>query len=327
MFSTTRPNNPTAKSEKAIVVILSALRRGARRKANIASRTAGIGAGEGEGRGGLLSGALDRRLRGLARIEDNLPAIQLDRAVVGAADQFEIVRRHEDRGAAGVDFAQELKHAACRTVVEVARRLVGDEEHGIVHEGARDGDALLLTSRELPRIRRRLGREPHLGKHATDLSRNRRAGRAYDLERKGDVRLRRAILEQPKILEDDTEPSPELRDIARPDGHRALAADANLAIRWPLIHEDELENRALPGAARTGEKDKLALRHTERHVGEGGTGLRVDLRDSGEANHGILSDALTVRSSPSASVSRQLDLAVIVSRIAFRRPMTIGPRS
>jgi len=33
-----------------------------------------------------------------------------------------------------------------RARIEIARRLIGEDDGRIVHEGARDGDALLLTA-------------------------------------------------------------------------------------------------------------------------------------------------------------------------------------
>src|SRR5690606_39462043 len=60
----------------------------------------------------------------------------------------------DDEGGAGlvVELVQEVLHAEARVVVEVARRLVGEEDGGAADEGARDGDALLLAARELARV-------------------------------------------------------------------------------------------------------------------------------------------------------------------------------
>src|SRR5690349_16076115 len=121
MLRTTSPNRPTAKSEKAIVVTLNALSSGARRKAKNASRAAGIVEI-------LLREPLDRGLGRLRRIEHDLSTIQFDRAIIGATNQLEIVRRHDDAGAARVDVSKHLKDTARRTIVEISRWLVGDEQ-------------------------------------------------------------------------------------------------------------------------------------------------------------------------------------------------------
>ena len=90
--------------------------------------------------------ACRRMLRVLQRIEDDPAVVELDGAVVRAPDELEIVGRHQHGGAGGVDVAEQLEHAARGAFVEVAGRFVGDEHERIVHERARDGDALLLAA-------------------------------------------------------------------------------------------------------------------------------------------------------------------------------------
>ena len=93
------------------------------------------------------------------------------RAVVGAADELEIVRRHQHRGARRVDLAKQLEDAARRALVEVSGRLVGDEHERIVDQRAGERDALLFAAGELAGKRRGLGREADLRQRARDLVR------------------------------------------------------------------------------------------------------------------------------------------------------------
>src|SRR5262245_41858800 len=80
-----------------------------------------------------------------------------------------IVRHHDDGLAVlPVQYLQEAENLVRRPAVEIARRLVADEDRGVRDEGARDGDALFLAAREL------LGLVP------------RAVGEADDLERGGD---------------------------------------------------------------------------------------------------------------------------------------------
>ena len=97
MLSATRPNSPKANSEKAIVVMLSALSSGARlkREQRLAKRE-------------LHQSDLQLRCsRDVGRVEDDLAAIQLERAELGAANELEVVRRHQHRRARRVDLAQQ----------------------------------------------------------------------------------------------------------------------------------------------------------------------------------------------------------------------------
>ena len=137
--------------------------------------------------------------------------IELDTSIIGAANELEVVRRHEHRGAGRVDLAKELEDAARRALVEVARWLVGDENEWVVYQRARECDALLFAARQLAGQGGGLRREPDLRQRARDLAGDVRLRRSDDLERERDVRLGRAVLEQLEVLEDDSEPPAQLR--------------------------------------------------------------------------------------------------------------------
>ena len=74
-------------------------------------------------------------------------------AAADAADQLAVVRRDDDRRAAGVDLAEQVHDLERELGIEVAGRLVGQDDRRIVDERAGDGDALLLAARELHRVR------------------------------------------------------------------------------------------------------------------------------------------------------------------------------
>src|SRR5258708_3463814 len=64
-----------------------------------------------------------------------------------------IVRDHDDRLAEIlVQLVEQVQHVVGALAIEIAGRLVGDDDLRVVDDRARDGDALLLTARELPRI-------------------------------------------------------------------------------------------------------------------------------------------------------------------------------
>src|SRR3954469_16478590 len=72
--------------------------------------------------------------------------LQLDDALAHLVDDVLVVGRHDDGGAGPVDPVEQLHGADGGLRVEVAGRLVRDEQHGPVDEGAGDGHALLLTT-------------------------------------------------------------------------------------------------------------------------------------------------------------------------------------
>ena len=68
----------------------------------------------------------------------------------------------QERGAGlAADFADELKRVAGVAAVEVARRLVGEDELRVVGQRPGHGHALLLAGRELPREMSELVAQPH----------------------------------------------------------------------------------------------------------------------------------------------------------------------
>src|SRR5258705_13934259 len=92
-------------------------------------------------------------------------AAALDGAVVGhqsvaernhARAVFGDVRlvRHEDDGDAALDVEalEDAHHLEARLRVEIAGRLVGEQQRRVVHQGPRDGDTLLLAAGELIRM-------------------------------------------------------------------------------------------------------------------------------------------------------------------------------
>ena len=127
----------------------------------------------------------DRRDPSRAGGHDHDPRRQED----GLGDRM----RHEQdrRPGALPDLEQLHVHALAGHLVERTERLVHQQDRGIERERARDGDALLHATRQLPRIV--AGEVPQLdeGEHAPPPARPRRAlRRPDDLERQLDVALR-----------------------------------------------------------------------------------------------------------------------------------------
>jgi hypothetical protein len=68
---------------------------------------------------------------------------------VEAMGEFEIVGRNEGGKALGADDLDQDRHdVRPGGVVEIAGRLVGEEDLGVVGERANEGDALLFAARE-----------------------------------------------------------------------------------------------------------------------------------------------------------------------------------
>src|SRR5690242_8567595 len=112
-----------------------------------------------EGTFRLLRGSEGRNRRGLpgrhARVDvlsvaDDAAIEEVHRALRDAAEAG-VVRDHADGRAIVVKLAEEVHDRLAVLRVEVARRLVGEEDERIADEGAGDGDALLLAAGKLHR--------------------------------------------------------------------------------------------------------------------------------------------------------------------------------
>src|SRR5436190_12538763 len=104
----------------------------------------------------LLAKARDFN-RGIAAMSDG--AIAADETVAECDDARRVlgnvglVRHEHDADAAlDVQLLKDAHHLDAGARIEVAGRLVGEQQRRVVHERARDGDALLLPARELIRM-------------------------------------------------------------------------------------------------------------------------------------------------------------------------------
>ena len=107
----------------------------------------------------LLVGRRQRRelLRRIARMNGLLipldaPVPERDRAGRVLRDVGLVRDEHDREAALAVQPLEDVHHLDARARVEVARRLVGQQDRRAVDERTRDGDALLLSARELIRM-------------------------------------------------------------------------------------------------------------------------------------------------------------------------------
>src|SRR5258706_9527413 len=78
-------------------------------------------------------------------------------AAVGVPGVARIVGHHADGRAGAVQFAEEIHHRFAAAGVEVAGRLVREEDERLPGDGAGDGDALVLTAGAVARAEPRAG--------------------------------------------------------------------------------------------------------------------------------------------------------------------------
>src|ERR671910_279447 len=139
-------------------------------------------------------------VRPLHFVADDTPLLQGDHPFAHHVDHLSVVRGDHDGGAYTVDPVQELHDADAGCGVEVAGRLVGNENGRLGHEGPGYGDALLLSAgehiRELVHLPREANQVEYLGHFGAD----RASLLARDLHRVGHVLGRGLVGEQLEVL-------------------------------------------------------------------------------------------------------------------------------
>ena len=148
--------------------------------------------------------------------------------VRGALGGVRVVRHHDDRLLELlVQPLQQREDFRRRLRIEVAGRLVGDEQRRIGDDRAGDRDALLLAAGELPRIVLSPGRRARRCERGHDVLAALRLRELRQQQRQLDVLERRQHRDQVVELEDEP-------DVPRaPRGERALGQAADLGVADP----------------------------------------------------------------------------------------------
>ena len=118
-----------------------------------------VGAGDREIDGGLAGQGRHERGR---RVQREQLAVVDDADAVGELGRLvHVVRREHHRDAGRRELGDAVVHEEAGLRVEPRRRLVEEEHLGVVHQAARDDQALGLATGELVGVGLRLLREPH----------------------------------------------------------------------------------------------------------------------------------------------------------------------
>lgn len=111
------------------------------------------------------------------------------------------MRRHDDRGTAAVGLQEKTEDLLRGGRIQIARRLVCQDETGATGESPRHGHPLLLPSRQSLNAMARLVPQAHLRQSLVRPSPDLSGGQTEDPKTKGHVVQSRAALHQAEILE------------------------------------------------------------------------------------------------------------------------------
>lgn len=180
-----------------------------------------------------------------------LAIVEFQHGFVETTNQRQVVRGHQHRGPRSVEPAEQIHDVARQGGVEVAGRLVREQQLRLGHDGARDAHPLLLATRQ----GRRKGLLPM---QQTDLAQRRAHAPPHFLTGRpaGDDERQRHVVEdgsfrqQAVVLKDQPHPPPMPRNLAARQMRQLIAANLNLSAAGPLEQGDQPQQRALPGPER-----------------------------------------------------------------------------
>ena len=179
----------------------------------------------------------------------------------------EVVRGEHDRGALGLQTADEVPELPARVRIEPRRRLVQEQQLGPADDAERDIDPPLLPARELRDACLRLGLQAHRRDHLVDVARVRVEPRELP-----QLLAHRRQTGLPGRLQHDAEPSLEIETARR----RVDPEHLDVTARPTPVPLEDLDRRRLARAVRPEQRECLAPLDLERHaVDDGSVAVRL----------------------------------------------------
>ena len=175
---------------------------------------------------------------------------------------------HHDGGAAGVDFAEQVHDVERQVRIEVARRLVGQHEHGVVHQRARNRDALLLAAGQLLRIRVHSVLQSDPLQHLKRLALLRGHGRAEHARHNRDILEDGLSRNELEILKDKAHRAPIGLHLPRAQARQIFSGNLQQPVARQAFSKAQAQKRGFAGAARPGQKHEFPLADVERQLAQ-----------------------------------------------------------
>src|SRR2546430_944747 len=235
-------------------------------------------------RPGKSAAARSASTTGAARRTDQPAAVDREDPVRPADDLAAVGRHHERPTGAAGEVVEDVQHLAASLEVEVARRLVGQDQQRVVHQRPHDRDALLLAAGEA--IGKASGpiREPDQFQEVAGSARAVLPRAGVEFERQPEVFLDGQRRDQVEELEDEADVAPaEERAFPLGECRHRRAVDDHLARRGHVDPAEQVEERRLSRTAAPEQDRELAWPDDGVDVPENDVlhvALPVDLRET-----------------------------------------------
>ncbi len=231
------------------------------------------GAGDVAGRAAGSRGSRPATIASIARaflfisiIDGQAPLIDDEPARVELVHQRDVVGGDQHGGAALVQLQEQAQQPPGEAGVDVAGRLVGEQDLRPADQRAGDGGALLLAAGEHRGQHMHALAQPHPSQQLAHLGAVARLLAPLHAQRQGDVLVRREMVEQAEILEHDADALAQRRRLVRVELGGVAAEDADQPARRTQRQEQQPQQRRLAGAGRPGEELEGARGNAEGDI-------------------------------------------------------------
>src|SRR6266571_4772282 len=178
-------------------------------------------------------------------VTHHLAVLEFDNTLTHRVHDRGVVRRHDDSRDGPVDAVENLHDPDRGARINVASRLIGEQNHRPVDEGPRHRHSLLLATGQF--VRHALGlaieadQVDHLGYHLADEA----PRLADDFEREANVLVHVLVRQQAEVLENAADLPAQVGNLPVVQPGKILARHVDPAIARPLLPQDEPQERGL----------------------------------------------------------------------------------
>ena len=192
-------------------------------------------------------------------IPDNASLFQCHGTVVETIYQLMLMRHHEDGGTGLIDLIQKLHDLVGKLRIDIAGRLIGNEQVGVIHQRAGQGHTLLLAAGEFRRIVLVLIIQPQQIQNIGHPPADKPPRHTGHLQGKCHIIKDRHGGDKPEILEHYTDGATKVRDLPLLHMDKVPAIYRHLALGGHFLPQQRFDEGAFAGTGMPHHKDEFAF--------------------------------------------------------------------
>ena len=208
-----------------------------------------------------------------------------DHAAIEAGYQLVFVCNHDDRSAAAIDFVEQLHDFEGKLRVDIAGRLVRNQQRRIVHQRPCQSNTLLFTAGQLVRIVSCLACQTDQPQNIRDSLSNRAVGNVGNPQCECDIVIDRHLRNQSEILKHNAQGTAKLRNLTLSDFIQVVSVYFYDSLRRRFFPQKQLDKGTFACAGGTHYKYEFSLVYMKADIAQRTGSIFIDLGDIGKFNH------------------------------------------